>query len=93
MLITVDCYMKQHGVSKEETLNKFAELVEDAWKDLNTKLVLSKSTPIVAKHMVEQLLNYARATEVTYKNFQDGFTNPEKYLAFRLFLTLDPTII
>ncbi|KAL0459221.1 UNVERIFIED_CONTAM: Gamma-cadinene synthase [Sesamum latifolium] len=37
MLTAVDCYAKQYGVSKEQTVDKFNELFEDAWKDLNTE--------------------------------------------------------
>ncbi|EYU17870.1 hypothetical protein MIMGU_mgv1a025978mg [Erythranthe guttata] len=37
MMTVVDCYMKERGVSKQETLRKFAELVEDGWKDVNTE--------------------------------------------------------
>ncbi|KAL0435391.1 UNVERIFIED_CONTAM: Gamma-cadinene synthase [Sesamum radiatum] len=92
MLTAVDCYMKQHGVSKEETLNKFMELAEDGWKDLNTEWVTKTST--VPKDTVEQLLNYARVAEVTYKNCQDGYTNPEKYLAPQIIaLFVDPIAI
>ncbi|KAL2231064.1 UNVERIFIED_CONTAM: Gamma-cadinene synthase, partial [Sesamum indicum] len=92
MLTAVDCYMKQYGISKEETLNKFMELAEDGWKDLNTEWVTKTST--VPKDTVEQLLNYARVAEVTYKNCQDGYTNPEKFLAPQIIVVrVDPIAI
>ncbi|KAL0452014.1 UNVERIFIED_CONTAM: Gamma-cadinene synthase [Sesamum latifolium] len=91
MLTVVDCYMQQHGVSKQETLAKFAELVEDGWKNVNTEWV---AKTVVAKEMVEQLLNYARIAEVTYKNSQDGYTNPDKFLAPQIAaLFVDPIVI
>ncbi|KAL0300335.1 UNVERIFIED_CONTAM: Gamma-cadinene synthase [Sesamum calycinum] len=37
MPTAVDCYVKQYGASKEEAVDKFNELFEDAWKDLNTE--------------------------------------------------------
>ncbi|KAK4419566.1 Gamma-cadinene synthase [Sesamum alatum] len=85
----VRCYMKQYGVSEEEALDKFVELVEDAWKDVNTGWITE--TP---RDMAEQLLNYARVSEVTYKNNQDGFSNPERYMAPQLVaLFVDPILI
>ncbi|GFQ04033.1 gamma-cadinene synthase [Phtheirospermum japonicum] len=89
----VDCYMKEHaGVSKQEALAKFRELVENGWKDLNKEWVDSKSS--IHKEMVQQLLNYARIAEVTYKNSEDGYTNPEKFLAPQIAAAfVDPFII
>ncbi|KAG8389007.1 hypothetical protein BUALT_Bualt02G0184600 [Buddleja alternifolia] len=53
MLTAVDCYIQQHGGSKSQVLNKFVELVEDAWKNVNTAWITK--TCIIPKHMVEQL--------------------------------------
>ncbi|KAG8389008.1 hypothetical protein BUALT_Bualt02G0184700 [Buddleja alternifolia] len=92
MLTAVDCYIQQHGGSKSQVLNKFVELVEDAWKDVNTAWITK--TCIIPKDMVEQLLNYARVAEVTYKNREDGYTNSEKVLGPQLIaLFVDPIII
>ncbi|KAK4419563.1 Gamma-cadinene synthase [Sesamum alatum] len=88
----VDCYAKEYGVSKEETVDKFNELFEEAWKDFNTEWSTEIST--TSKDMMEQLLNYARAAEVTYKNGRDGYTNPQKYLAARIAaIFVDPIVI
>ncbi|KAL0435397.1 UNVERIFIED_CONTAM: Gamma-cadinene synthase [Sesamum radiatum] len=91
--IAVRCYTKQYAVSKEEALDKFVELVEDAWKDLNTEWITE--TSILATDIVsEQLLNYARVSEVTYQNCQDGVTNPERYTTPQLVaLFVDPILI
>ncbi|KAK4383260.1 Gamma-cadinene synthase [Sesamum angolense] len=71
----VDCYAKQYGVSKEETVEKFKQLSENAWKDFNTEWSTEIST--VSKDMMEQLLNYARAAEVNYRNGRDAvFMHP-----------------
>ncbi|KAL2252678.1 UNVERIFIED_CONTAM: Gamma-cadinene synthase [Sesamum indicum] len=88
----VDCYVKQYGVSKEETVDKFNELFENAWKDFNTEW--STEISIVSKDMMEQLLNYARAGEVIYRNGRDSFTNPQNYLAGEIpALFVDPIVI
>ncbi|KAL0454375.1 UNVERIFIED_CONTAM: Gamma-curcumene synthase, partial [Sesamum latifolium] len=71
----VDCYAKQY-VSKEETVDKFNELYENAWKDFNTEWSTEIST--ISKDMMEQLLNYARAAEVNYRNGRDAYANPKK---------------
>ncbi|KAK6141551.1 hypothetical protein DH2020_024707 [Rehmannia glutinosa] len=73
-LTGVDFYMKQHGVTMQETVNKFIELIEDAWKDLNAEWMVKTSIP---KDMLEQFLGYARAAEVFYRSCQDGYTKTE----------------
>ncbi|KAI3470008.1 hypothetical protein Pfo_026671 [Paulownia fortunei] len=91
MLTVVDCYMKEHGVSKQETLSKFAKLADDAWKDVSTEWVMTTS---IHKEMVEQLLNYARMADFIYKNCEDGYTNPEKRFAPQIVaLFADPIVI
>ncbi|KAL7105738.1 hypothetical protein ACP275_07G063500 [Erythranthe tilingii] len=92
LLTVVDCYMKHHGVSKQEALSKFAELVENAWKDVNKEWATRNCS--VPKEMVEQLLNYARVAEVTYKGSEDGYTYPETFLAPQIVaLFVDPIVI
>ncbi|KAK6119786.1 hypothetical protein DH2020_046469 [Rehmannia glutinosa] len=65
ILTGVDLYMKQHGVSMQETADKFVELIEEAWKDLNTEWMSKTSIP---KDLVEQVLGYARAAEVFHRS-------------------------
>ena len=79
MVTVVDCYMRDHRVSKQEALSKFMELVEDGWKNVNMEWSARQTS--IPKEMVEQLVNYGRIAEVTYKNGEDGYTNPEKFLA------------
>ncbi|XP_047937667.1 gamma-cadinene synthase-like [Salvia hispanica] len=78
MPTVVDCYMNDKGVSKQEAISEFVELVENGWKDVTAEWAKGGSS--VPKEMVEQLLNYGRVAEVTYKSKEDGYTNPEKYL-------------
>ncbi|KAI5333421.1 hypothetical protein L3X38_023552 [Prunus dulcis] len=37
---SIDCYMKQYGVSEEETLDVFNKQVVDLWKDINEELLI-----------------------------------------------------
>lgn len=87
--------MKQHGVSMKETREKFLELAEDAWKDLNTEWILStgSSNCGVPKDIVEQVLNYARASELSYRTPEDGFTRPDVMAPNVVALFLDPIIV
>ncbi|XP_075523543.1 beta-farnesene synthase-like [Primulina tabacum] len=87
----VDCYMKQYGVPKEETLHKFVELAEDSWMTVNKEWVETVSVP---RHALKPILNYCRAVMATYKKEQDGYTFPEKSLKpLILAVFLDPIII
>lgn len=67
--------MKEKGVSKQEALSAFAEIIEDRWKHINAEWVKCDDVP---KEMVVQFLNLARACEIIYKNTNvDGVPNPE----------------
>lgn len=94
MLTGVDFYMKENGTSMQETADKFTQLTEDAWKDLNTDWIVSSSKyPTVAKAILVQVLSYARTAELHYRSREDGFTRPEIMLPHVLALFLDPIII
>ncbi|PIN22639.1 cis-muuroladiene synthase [Handroanthus impetiginosus] len=91
-LTVMDCYMKEHGVSRQEAVSKFFELVEEGWKDLNTEWITKTYT--VPEEMLVQLLNYVRVAKVTYNNGQDGYTNPQKVLGpYILALFVDPVVV
>ncbi|EYU31464.1 hypothetical protein ABFS82_07G068000 [Erythranthe guttata] len=92
-LTVVDCYIKHYGISKEEVLSMFEVLVEDAWKDISKEWA-NKTEGSIPKEIVEQLVNYARVAEVTYRNSDDGYTDPEKNLGPHIVaLFVDPIVI
>lgn len=45
MFTALDCHMKQYGSTKEESLSKFVELVEETWKDVNKEFVATTYVP------------------------------------------------
>ncbi|KAL3649970.1 hypothetical protein CASFOL_006373 [Castilleja foliolosa] len=95
LLTVVDCYMKEHpGVSKQATLAKFREGVENRWKDIiHNMKEKAKWVDPGTNEMVELFLNYARNASVTYKD-SDGFSNPEKSWAPQIAATfVDPIVI
>ncbi|KAE8661270.1 putative Terpene synthase 21 [Hibiscus syriacus] len=69
----IECYMKQHSLSEEETLGDFKKLLEDAWKDVNEERMRPTAVP---RNLLIRHLNFARVSYLFYKH-GDGFTNPE----------------
>ncbi|KAK4739455.1 hypothetical protein R3W88_003152 [Solanum pinnatisectum] len=76
-IATYDCYMRDYGVSTEVAMDKFQEMAETAWKDVNEGIL--QPTP-VSTEILTRILNLARIIDVTYKHNQDGYTHPEKVL-------------
>ncbi|KAL7122289.1 hypothetical protein ACP275_01G036100 [Erythranthe tilingii] len=72
----IDCYMKEHSVSKQVAIQCLHEIVEVRWKELNQGL-MDKSVPL---EILMRVFNWARVAEITYKHKQDGYTYPEKGL-------------
>lgn len=76
MFTMLDCYMKQHGVSKQETPSKFEELLEEALEDLNKEFVVATNS--MPKEITITFLNYARMSDASYnKSNGDAYTDPE----------------
>ncbi|OIT38732.1 viridiflorene synthase [Nicotiana attenuata] len=73
----IECYMRDYGVSTEVAMEKFQEMAEIAWKDVNEGIL--RPTP-VSTEILARILNLARIIDVTYKHNQDGYTHPEKVL-------------
>ncbi|KAL3618153.1 hypothetical protein CASFOL_038474 [Castilleja foliolosa] len=86
----VDHYMQQHGLSLEETKDKFIELAEDEWKDLNAEWMNKTWVP---KDMLEQILGYVRSSEVFYRSCEDGYSNTEVVTGHIVALFVDPIIL
>lgn len=83
--------MKDKGVSKQEALAKFAQIVEDEWGNANEEWVKETSLP---KDLLVQFLNFARAAEVTYKDNKDGYSCLETNLGAPIIAVLvDPILI
>ncbi|KAJ4824470.1 hypothetical protein Tsubulata_017038, partial [Turnera subulata] len=67
---SVECYMKQNGVSKQKAYEELNKLIESDWKDLNEELLKQAAFP---KQVLAVFLNLARVMVVLYKDF-DGYT-------------------
>ncbi|XP_044495847.1 (E)-beta-farnesene synthase-like [Mangifera indica] len=85
----VECYMKQHGVSEEETIRVLLEQVADAWKDVNEAML--KPTA-VSMTLLERIFNFCRIVEFLYKDHRDGFTDSTKIEDQVVSLLRDPIL-
>ncbi|KAL3537129.1 hypothetical protein ACH5RR_000495 [Cinchona calisaya] len=88
----IECYMKHYNVSEQEALEKFGEIAEDAWKDINEEFL--KPRTAMPREILMRFLNIARVVDVFYKHREDGFTNPHKVLKPSIIaLLVDPAIV
>ncbi|GLT77756.1 hypothetical protein SLA2020_493160 [Shorea laevis] len=83
----VQCYMKQHGATEGEAVNKLEKEVREAWKDINKECLYPTTVPMP---LVTRILNLARVSDVIYKD-GDGYTHAEIVLKdFVASLLVDP---
>ncbi|CAN4114343.1 unnamed protein product [Withania somnifera] len=69
--------MRDYSVSTKAAMDKFQEMGEAGWKDINEGML--RPTPIPMEFL-SRILNLARLVDVTYKHNEDGYTHPEKVL-------------
>ncbi|KAG6685681.1 hypothetical protein I3842_12G124100 [Carya illinoinensis] len=67
----IECYIKQHGVSKQEVHEEFQRQIVNAWKDMNEELLKPTQVPMP---LLLHILNLARVMDLLYKN-EDAYTN------------------
>ncbi|CAK9321700.1 unnamed protein product [Citrullus colocynthis] len=67
----VECYMKQHGVSEEETIVELEKEVAKAWKDIIEDYI--KYSTNISNEILLRVLNLARLSDLFYKQ-EDGYT-------------------
>ncbi|KAM7486328.1 hypothetical protein LguiA_002337 [Lonicera macranthoides] len=67
----VECYMKHHSITKEETFAEFNRRITNAWKDMNQECL---SPTVVPMALLERVLNLARVINLVYKD-EDGYTH------------------
>ncbi|CAA3011505.1 vetispiradiene synthase 2-like [Olea europaea subsp. europaea] len=73
----IESYMKENQVTKEVAVDKFFEMVTNAWKDINEEYMRPTSSP---REILMRILNLERIIDVTYKGNEDGYTQPQKVL-------------
>lgn len=73
---SIDCYMKQHGVSEQETVDVFNKQVADSWKDINEEFLRPTAVPLP---VLMRILNLTRVVDLLYKG-EDGYTRVGKVM-------------
>ncbi|KAK7405096.1 hypothetical protein VNO78_06292 [Psophocarpus tetragonolobus] len=69
---SLDCYMKEYKISRQEAIEELAKLVESAWKDINEACLNPTQVPMP---FLLRVVNLARMMDVLYKE-EDNYTNP-----------------
>ncbi|XP_057727959.1 probable sesquiterpene synthase isoform X4 [Arachis stenosperma] len=70
---TIECYMREYDISKEEAIQKLQKGVTDAWKDINEECLKPTKVPIL---FLTRVVNMARFIDVMYKD-EDCYTHAE----------------
>lgn len=81
----VNCYMKQHGVTKEAAVEELRKMERENYKKMMEEFMTSKAVP---RQILVRLVNIARVMDLFYKE-GDGFGHPDqklKHLLASLFL-------
>ncbi|KAF2290970.1 hypothetical protein GH714_017637 [Hevea brasiliensis] len=84
---SVECYMKEFGVSKEKAVKEIDKIFVNAWKDINEELLLQPRR--ISKIILKYFLNFGRMSEFLYK-FLDFYTNPSSMKDYVTKLLVDP---
>ncbi|KAJ4850570.1 hypothetical protein Tsubulata_030040, partial [Turnera subulata] len=72
---SVECYMKQYGVSKEEARKEIQKFFENDWKIMNEELIKETAAAAIPKKILRFFINFLRIMEALYKDGFDGYTN------------------
>ena len=87
---SVECYMKQHGVTKQEAYDELNKQVDNAWKDINQECLIPTQVPMP---VVIRVLNFTRVMDVLYKD-ADEFTHVGKLMKdLIVWMLIDPVPI
>ncbi|EEF48743.1 casbene synthase, chloroplastic-like isoform X2 [Ricinus communis] len=85
----IDCYMNQHGVSKDEAVKILQKMATDCWKEINEECM--RQSQVSVGHLM-RIVNLARLTDVSYK-YGDGYTDSQQLKQFVKGLFVDPISI
>ncbi|KAL6313952.1 hypothetical protein AAG906_011682 [Vitis piasezkii] len=66
----VECYMKQHGVCKQEAYDELNKQVVNGWKDMNEECLKPTQVPMP---LLTRVLNFSRVIDILYKD-EDQYT-------------------
>ncbi|CAN1266155.1 Probable terpene synthase 3, partial [Linum perenne] len=70
---SVECYMTQYRVSREEAVNALNDMVEEDWKIVNEEL-LNPQNRNIPKEVLSLFLGFEQIMDLLYK-YSDGYTH------------------
>lgn len=71
---TVECYMNEHGVTREAAEAKIAGMAEDGWKSMNqTRFNHRAFLPFV-----QRIANLCMSATLLYHGKKNGFSNSQE---------------
>ncbi|GLU23522.1 hypothetical protein SLE2022_395200 [Rubroshorea leprosula] len=85
----IESYMKEHGVSREETLKVFRKEIVNAWKVVNEGCMKPTTFPLP---LHTRILNFTRAMDVVYKD-DDAYTKSYLLKDQIASLLVDPVLV
>ncbi|WVZ02307.1 hypothetical protein V8G54_023113 [Vigna mungo] len=68
---SIQCYMKEHKISRKCAIEELRKLVENAWKDINDACLAPTQVPM---KFLMRAVNFARVVDALYKD-KDNYTN------------------
>ncbi|XP_055802034.1 sesquiterpene synthase 16-like [Solanum dulcamara] len=69
---SIECYMKEYGVKKEEAHIQIRNIIENYWKDLDEEY-FKVDVAIIPKVLLMCIINLTRVAEFLYKD-EDAYT-------------------
>lgn len=72
----VNCYMKQHGVTKEAAVDVLRKMERENYKIMMEEFVLTKDVP---RQILVRAINSGRMIDLYYKE-GDGYGHPDQKL-------------
>ncbi|KAL0535852.1 hypothetical protein IC582_024778 [Cucumis melo] len=70
---SIQCYMNDTGVSKQEARQYIKDLIMESWKKMNEEVQALNNSPLFCKGFIEIVLNLARISHTIYQH-RDGHT-------------------
>ena len=73
---TIECYVKQYSVSKQQAYDEFNKQIANAWNEINQGFLVPTSMPIP---ILIRVLNLTRVVDIIYKE-NDEYTHVGKVM-------------
>lgn len=72
---TVECYMKEHGMTREVAEAKITEMAEGGWKSMNQMRFKHRASLLP---FVQRIANLCMSATLLYHGRKNGFSNSQE---------------